>query len=93
MDSDSLPPTQTLLADSQAVEKEYYKCLLFNWRPGLKTPFQTFPKENFGPSEVREEWYKYQLKPESRMKILKALKTFPEDVMSMYAKIEKGMIK
>ena len=92
MDSDSLPLSQTLIEDSQVqvFEKEYYRCILYNWRSGLKTPFKSFPKENYGPGEIREEWYKYQLKPDSRVKILRALKTFPEDVMSMFAKIEKG---
>lgn len=94
MDSESLTSTQSLLNDSQVqgLDKDYYKCLLYNWSPGNKTPFQAFPREKYGAGEIREEWYRYQLKPESRKKILKALKTFPIDVMSMFAKIERGMI-
>lgn len=90
MDSQPSSESQSLLSDSQAFEKDYYKCLLFNWSTGNETPFQAFPKEKFGPGEVREEWYKYQLRAESRMKILKALKTFPQEVMSMFGKIERG---
>ena len=73
-------------------DRKYVKCILFSWRPGLKNPFSIFPKENFGPTEIREEWYKFQLKPESRLRILKALASFPGEKWSMFAKVEKGRI-
>lgn len=78
------------IANKSSVEREYVKCILFSWRPGLKTPFAIFPRENFGPTEIRDVWYKFQLKPEYRIRILKALASFPGENWSLFAKVEKG---
>lgn len=75
---------------TQVLGREYDKCVFFDWSPGNKKPFASFAKSDFGPTELREEYFKHQMKPSSRLKILKALKCFPAKMYSMFGKIERG---
>ena len=90
-----MPPTQLLEDDPLAVSmtREYDKIILYCWYPpkGMR-PFKEYHKSRFMENEIREEWYKYQIKPESRGRKLKSLKSFTPNSMSLYAKVEKGKL-
>lgn len=103
MDSDSsdmFPPTQfsggskvSRRSRSQRAEPEYDRVILFNWDhwPN-RLPFQSFPKTHFLPGEISLEWLKYQMVPKSRMRKLEPFKSLPGQSLSMFAKVEQGII-
>ena len=71
-------------------EREYGGIILFNYGKGLKKPFKYFPRTYFDESEIRVEYYKFQLVPQSRMRMLKPLKKHARESLSVFAKVEKG---
>ena len=97
MDQDFIPPTQTppsqLLEEDPLATREYNKIILYCWHPpnGMK-PFKVYPKTRFSNKEIRDDWYKYQIKPDCRARKLKCLKSFTPNSMSLYAKVEKGKL-
>lgn len=72
--------------------REYDGIILFNFAPGLKYPFKYFKRKYFDPSEIREEYYKFQLVPLSRMRKLKSLKKHQTESLAVFAKVEEGKI-
>lgn len=71
-------------------KREYNKLVLFNHKPGSTEPFEIFNRDNFTDSEIRPEWYRFQMTPKSRIKKLIALKTYPQEVWSVFAKIQSS---
>lgn len=88
-----IPPTQLLEDDPLSISpgREYDKIVLYCWHPpkGMK-PFKEYHKSRFSNKEIRDDWYKYQIKPECRARKLKCLKSFTPNSMSLYAKVEKS---
>ena len=90
-----IPPTQLLEEDPLSVPvpvpREYDQIILYCWHPphGMK-PFKEYSKSRFTDKEIRDEWYKFQIKPECRARKLKCLKSFTPNSMSLYAKVEKS---
>lgn len=84
----SLQNTQSLIPS----EREYDGAVLFNWGKGQKKPFRSFDRNVFDTFEIRPEYYQFQLTPQSRIKKLKPLMKYPNQSISMFAKLEKGRI-
>ena len=93
MDSDFCGGSQSQLTEHILPnQNEYDKCVLFHWRAGVTEPFVMFPKEKFGPTEIRDLWYKHQMLPKCRIKLLRGLKCYPGESWSMFAKVQKGIL-
>lgn len=95
MDADFLPPTQLLQDDPPGRVvlpncREYDASILFNWNSSGNKPFKLFKRSTFGPNDVRDEWFRFQMKAGSRMKRLKRVQSFPPHTMSMFAKVENS---
>lgn len=89
MDYEFLPPTQLLEEDPPVpTPREYDQVVLFSWRKGNKEPFKIYERQRFSSSEIKDDWYKFQMKANSRMKRLRGLKSFDPFSMSMFAKVE-----
>lgn len=77
--------------DSQSsTQIEFGKGILFNWGHDKKDPFKIINKSDYGPTEMRDEWFRFKMTAKTRMKILKALKCFPQESYSMFAKLSNG---
>ena len=84
-----IPGTQ--LSQNVTITKfEYDQLVLFNWAPGLRSPFKNYRQELFNSSEIRKEYNLCQIPTTSRVKKLKNLKCFPGESLSLFAKMEKG---
>ena len=70
----------------------YDKLILFQWRPKSKTPFNLFKKEDFFENEIRDVWLRYQMVHMSRHRKLKSAKNFPGLTLSLFAKVEDGIL-
>lgn len=70
--------------------REYDGIIIFNFGSGLKYPFKYFPRKYFDVSEIRDEYYNFQLVPLSRMRKLKNLKKHKGSSLAIFAKVEKG---
>lgn len=73
-------------------QREYDGVIIFNFGNGLKFPFKFFKRSYFDVSEIRDEYYKFQLIPLSRMRKLKTLKKHQEHSLAIFAKVEQGRI-
>lgn len=65
--------------------------ILFNWDESKQKPFKLFPRKAF--PEIREVYLQRDLPDEYRIKKLRPLKPLPGQIMSLFAKVESGMIK
>lgn len=70
--------------------RDYDGIILFNHGTGLKYPFKYFQRKEFDRTEIRDEYYKFQLIPLSRTRILKSLKKHQKQTLSIFAKVESG---
>lgn len=77
--SSSCPPRPSFVYD---------RVILFNWKEGLKKPFQIYPLDTFQENELRPEWIKNTMMLESRKRKLKAIKCLPGTHYSLFGKIE-----
>lgn len=86
-----VPETQFPSNEISKTKFEYDQVVFFNWAPGLRTPFKLYRRSLFDTSEIREEYYLYQIPPNSRLRKLKKLKSFPGESLSMFAKVERSI--
>ena len=86
-----IPATQLSPKGKQTVvQKVYNQMILFNWGYGNNSPFEVHHKSRFQDTEIRPNWLKYQLVPKSRLRKLKPIKSMPNQILSLFAKIEMG---
>lgn len=63
--------------------------ILFNWDESVQKPFKMFPRKAF--PEIKEVYLERELPDEYRIKKLRPLKPLPNQVMSLFGKVESGM--
>ena len=88
--SSQLPSSHATTSTNRTVH-DYIDLIFFHWDHGKESPFQVHSKDLFSETEIRVEWIKFQMVSKARARKLKPIKYFSGKVMSLFAKIERGI--
>lgn len=69
----------------------YGYVILFNWDEREEMPFKMFARDFFTKEDIQDSCMKVKLANKYRIKSLKSLSPFPDERMSLFAKVESGM--
>lgn len=92
-DSDKVTLKEVSLSNPEKMSTafDYKWCIFFNWDEETKNPFQLFVLNMFMKNEIREPWIAGNLGDQSRMRKLRNFKKLPGLMLSLFAKIPKGL--
>lgn len=90
----SQEPSQPIPGSVGKMKHEYDKLVFFLWgrAEANERPFQVAEKKFFSQSEVRDDWVKFKMLTSSRTRKMKPLSHFPGQLVSLFAKMECGML-
>lgn len=90
-DPSQVPPSQESTSHFRNSTKHVFDhIILFNWEKDLENPFKIYSVNDFQSKEIPQEWLLHQVRDSSRCRKLKPLPTLPGEILTLFAKVEKG---